>query len=426
MGNGDSNGRHTEEAWLRLESELQEAKAAARAASESRDHFVANMNHEIRTSLASILGYAEMMYDARQTVTERLNCIGRIRQSAQGLTSLVEDVLDLSKIESGVLKLRPSKTPLVATLEETLSMLQSQAWKKRLSLNYTFHGKIPELVSTDPRRLRQILFNVVGNAIKFTERGAVTVLVSLSPDATRGRALLRIEVRDTGCGIAPDRKERLFEAFGYGDLSMTSPYSGTGLGLSLSRHLARALGGDVELIDSQEGRGSAFAITLDPGELEGVPVHESPAASVPAPGEAILPLRLDRRRLDGMRVLLVEDSRDIQILVSHFLKRSGAVVDVAENGREGIRKAKTGHYDLILMDIQMPMVSGYEATAQIHAEGVRSPIVALTAHAMKGVREKCLEAGCDDYLTKPINAAVLLDLVQRYGAQSRKASPITR
>ncbi len=404
-----------DEAWHRLESELKVAKDAAASAEHVRDNFVANMNHEIRTALASILGYAEMMYDAKQTVTERLNCIGRIRQNAKSLTELVEDILDLSKVESGTLELKLVKMPLVATLEDILSMLQSQAWKKRLSLNYTYDGQIPESITSDPRRLRQILLNIIGNAIKFTDRGAVNVFVKLeAPKEPGGRPLLRMEVRDTGCGIAPDQRECLFSPFLQGDISMTRMHSGTGLGLSLARQIARALGGDVELSDTQPGRGSTFTITIDPGSTEGVPTLVSPTHADIHERTGAAPLRLNHKRLEGMRILVVEDSRDIQILISHFLKRSGAHVEVAENGAEGIKKAKQGRYDLILMDIQMPVLSGYEATAQIHNGGIKSPVVALTAHAMKGVREKCLEVGCADFLTKPINANALLELVQRY------------
>ena len=395
----------------RAQNELSHAREVADAASQAKSQLIANMSHEMRTPLAAIQGYAEMMYDSRQTVTERLHCIGRIRHHLKNITELVDDILDLSKVESGKTEICPVTFSLLPELGEIFALLQSQAWKKRLSFDVTFEGQVPETIHTDPSRFRQVLVNVVGNAIKFTERGGVKITIKLSPEATCAK--LCIVVADTGCGIGEEQKVALFQPFVQGDGSLTRPYGGTGLGLALSRRVAHTLGGDVTLIRSQPDRGSMFMITLDPGPREGVRMLENVTKNdlnVRQP----TPIILNERKLNGMRLLLVEDAPDIQILVSHFLKRSGAQVDVAADGYEGIKKARTGKYDLILMDIQMPVLNGYEATAQLLKDGFKIPIVALTAHAMKGTREKCLQAGCDDYLTKPINAAALIELILRY------------
>jgi signal transduction histidine kinase/ActR/RegA family two-component response regulator len=393
---------------------LELASKAAEVANQSKNQFIANMSHEMRTPLAAILGYAELMYDSKQTVTERLNCIGRIRQNLRNLTDLVDDILDLAKVEAGGTEILPVTFSLLPELGEIFSSLETQAWKKRLSFDLSFEGPIPETISTDASRFRQILTNIISNAIKFTERGGVGVMVRLSTDEDdSSRHKLCFIVNDTGCGISPSQADTLFQPFVQGDGSLTRAYGGTGLGLALARRLARTLRGDVALTRTQPERGSTFTVTVDPGPLEGVRMfdrvgREDLNVRQPAP-----PVWGDRK-LEGMRVLLVEDAPDIQLLVSHFLRRSGAVVDVANDGHEGIRKAKTGCFDLVLMDLQMPVLNGYEATAQLQKEGFQSPIVALTAHAMKGVKERCLQAGCDDYLTKPINAAALLDLIHRY------------
>ena len=402
----------------RTEEELTKARESADLANRAKSQFIANMSHEMRTPLAAILGYAEMMYDSRQTVSERLNCIGRIRQNVKELTDLTDDILDLSKVEAGKTELRPITFSLLPELGEIFSQLESQAWKKRLSFDLAFEGPIPETISTDPSRFRQVLANIIGNAVKFTERGGVSVVTKLSPESTDSPARLCFVISDTGCGMLPSQVDFLFQPFVQGDGSLTRTHGGSGLGLALSRRLATSLGGDVILTRTQPDRGSTFTVSIDPGPLSGVKLLQGVTREDLNVRHTAQPSNL-QHKLEGMRVLLVEDAPDIQILVSHFLRRSGAHVDVADDGYVGIKKAKSGKYDLVLMDIQMPVLNGYEATAQLQREGFKSPIVALTAHAMKGVREKCLEAGCDDYLTKPINASALLDLITRYYQKSK-------
>lgn len=372
-----------------------------------KSELIAKLSHEMRTPLAAILGYAEMMYDARQTVTERMGCIGRIRQNVRHLTSLIEDIMDLARVEAGRLEIKPEKTALVPELGELFSAMETRAWKKRLSLDLKFEGPIPDVITTDALRFRQILGNVVENSIDHTDRGGIQIIVRYVQATNR----LEFVVNDTGCGIRAEDQATLFEPWLPG--AELSPSASEGLGLRLSRQLARAMGGDLILVQSIPGRGSSFLLTLDPGPLEGThfrdDLSKEQLKNLPS-----APAQWDPQKLKGMRILLVEDATDIQVLVSHFLRKSGAHVEIAGDGLEGVRKAKEGRFDLVLMDLQMPLLDGLQATHKLRTAGFRSPIVALTAHAMQGMREKCLAAGCRDYLTKPINAGKLIELSARY------------
>jgi len=373
---------------------------------------LAKITHEMRTPLASILGYAEMMYDAKQTVANRLHGIGRIRKCIKNLTVLVDAISDLSVVEAGEIEVCPREVALFEELSNIFSELHGQAWKKRIAFEVHYDGSLPASIKTDAKRLRQILSNVIGNAIQFTERGEVRVTVRL--DSSGKAPELQFVVHDTGGGIAPPLQKGIFDPLFSHEQFLSSKNEGCGLGLFLSKRFAMALGGDVILKESNPKHGSTFAVTINPGSLEGVILSKvEPRIDVDHVSVTPGPFSSERR-VDGMRVLLVEDASDIQMLISQFLKKNGATVDIAKDGVEGIKKAREGRYDLILMDIQMPFLNGYEVASQLHHQGFRTPIVALTAHAMRGVKEKCLEAGCDDYLTKPINAPALLELMCRY------------
>jgi CheY-like chemotaxis protein len=295
-------------------------------------------------------------------------------------------------------------------IEDVASMMGARAEGKGVNLHVAYDGSVPSAIATDPTRLRQILLNLTGNAVKFTEAGDVTLRVSCDAD-TR---LFRVRVEDTGIGMSPEELTQItrFERFGQGDGSTTRRFGGTGLGLRISHSLARMLGGDID-VESEIGAGSAFTLTIDTGDLAGVAMRTpsndfaTESADPPRTGAA------NDARLAGVRVLLVEDGPDNQRLITLYLEKAGATVETAENGRIALERMRAAspdeRPDVILMDMHMPEMDGYSAARALRREGHRLPIVALTAHAMDGDGDKCLHAGCDDYLTKPIDRAALIE-----------------
>jgi len=414
------------EARLREAKEAADkAKQAAEAANEAKSRFLANMSHEIRTPLGAILGFAELMQDQELTPSDRLNCVSTILRNGEVLSRVINDILDLSKIESDRLEIERIPFNPLELLDEVTALLSLQAQEKGLELSVKSQGPLPMLVLTDPTRLRQILLNIIGNAIKFTARGKVEVRVRSFPKpGTSDRSALEFVVHDTGPGITKEQRKRLFQPFLQADTSTARVYGGTGLGLVLSQRLARALGGDLHLKWSEPGKGSIFAFTVDIGsrdELSEIGMRTE---------VNILASGADHRVVHGatawtdpidIHVLLVEDAPDNRVLVSRFIKAAGARVDCVDNGLEGVMSALSGKYDLVLMDIQMPRMDGFEAVRLLRREGYQGPIVALTAHAMKSDREQCLEAGFDDHLVKPINRKALIETLRRYapGANPR-------
>jgi CheY-like chemotaxis protein len=301
-------------------------------------------------------------------------------------------------------------------LTDIHGLMQVRAREKQLPLHIEYDGMLPVSIESDPVRLRQILVNLIGNAIKFTEEGSVTVKVYLVSGGATNQ--VRFDVIDTGIGIDEQTVGQLFEPFMQADLSDTRRYSGTGLGLAISRRLAQVLGGDISVI-STPGVGSTFSVTVSTGPLEGVEI-------VDLAGDAIVPTPISELAVDVQltcRVLVVDDRRDIRYLAQHFIEEAGGYVDVAEDGVEAIRKVReaetTAPFDLVVMDMQMPVMDGYEATRQLRAVGYHRPIIALTAGAMQGDREKCIEAGCNDYTSKPVDGSKLVALVAYHLSISR-------
>ncbi len=391
------------------------AKDFAETASQAKSDFLANMSHEIRTPLGAILGYSELLANPNQTSSETLHSATRIRKNVEQLTELIDEILDIAKIEAGKLDIERRRFELLPELAETLASLQVRAESKNLSFDVNFATDIPGFITSCPKRLRQIILNIVGNALKFTEHGGVSICIQFLPASEKtGPAQLCIIVTDTGCGLNVEQQSRLFKPFSQADSSVTRRFGGTGLGLVLARRLAEALGGDVILTKSRVGVGSTFTISIDPGPLDEVSLlkdltkedlekHEEVVSNWFRPSE----------RLAGIRVLLVEDGPDNQALMTSFLEASGANVETAINGAKAIELAEANHHDIVLMDIQMPVLDGYEATKRLRAKGFKTPIIALTAHVMQGEREKCLAAGCVDYISKPVKPYVLIDIVER-------------
>lgn len=395
-----------------LLEELKNAKNQAESANQAKSVFLANMSHEIRTPLGAILGFAELMTNPQQSPSERQDCIMTIMRNGVQLSKVLNDILDLSKIELQKLDIEKVPFSLIEVIEDVMSLLRLKAQENDTLLVVNFVSLLPEKILSDPNRLRQILINIVGNAIKFTNQGQVSVRVSLmQPENKKNSPLIKFEIKDTGTGIASDKVGKLFQPFTQADSSMTRKFGGSGLGLSLSRNLARTLGGDLILAESTPGKGSTFVLTIDCGSLENLRAFSQDEIQKP---KSLEPTEEDdQSKLHDKKILVVDDSPDNRVLVRHYLSHVGARVELAENGLIGMNLALENDYSVVLMDIQMPVMDGYKAVSMLREKGYKKPIVALTAHAMKGDREQCLRAGFDDHLSKPINRATLIETLKK-------------
>jgi len=386
---------------------LGEAKDAAEAASRAKSEFLANMSHELRTPMTAILGYSQLL-DEDLAAGERAEALLSIRTNGSHLLRLLNDILDLSRMEAGQLGLQSEAVQLDELLADLTTTLAPQARERGLDMVFARDPEAPALLTTDRWRLRQILLNLLGNALRFTERGRVRLDVRAV--RTAEREAMELAVSDTGVGMTPEEQLRIFRPFTQVDGSSTRRVGGAGLGLAISRRLAELLGGTIAL-ESAPGRGSTFRLTLPC--VAGAPAaSSSPAANATAPGAD----------LTGRRILLAEDSRDNQRLIGTLLRRAGATVEIVENGRQAFDRALQAlesqeAFHVVLMDMQMPELDGYEATRALRERGYTLPVIALTAHAMTGHREECLAAGCDDYLTKPVERAVLLEMAARHAGK---------
>lgn len=391
-------------------AELRVANARAEEASRAKSDFLANMSHEIRTPLTAILGYADVLSDEcdrTNDAPERIKGIDIIRNAGRHLLMVINDILDISKIEAGKMTIEAVESRLPKMLMEVESLLRPPAANKGVMLTILAQTPLPESIITDPTRLRQILMNLAGNAVKFTTRGAVTIGVRCESKKSEQR--LVIDVEDTGPGMNCEQTACLFEAFSQADTSVTRKFGGTGLGLAISRRLAMLMGGNVTLVRSEPGRGSCFRIDLPLNAAPGTAMIETLEVVNAAPKKS---MPVAAMMLSG-RILLAEDGMDNQRLITFHLKRAGAVVDVADNGAialEMIEQAALAGvaYDLLLTDMQMPEMDGYTLARTLRERGSGLAIVALTAHAMAEDKQRCLAAGCDDYATKPIEKAALL------------------
>jgi signal transduction histidine kinase/CheY-like chemotaxis protein/HPt (histidine-containing phosphotransfer) domain-containing protein len=399
---------HLEELVSARTSELSAAKDKAEESSRAKTAFLANMSHEIRTPMTAILGYSDLMLSPVQTMSDRVNCLQVVRRNARHLMDLINDILDISKIEAEKMTVERIPCDVARLAVDVVSMLRVRAIAKQLSLRVEFTGEVPEIVHTDPLRFKQILMNLTGNAIKFTEQGEICVTLSVEKTATGSQ--VKVDVRDTGIGMTPDQIRMLFQPFVQADESMTRRYGGSGLGLVISKRLAGLLGGDLS-VKSRIGEGSTFTLCIDGGVISDTPMRHGLSEAMLVTYAQAAPT--DEITLRG-KILLAEDGVDNQHLLTMHLTMAGAEVVVVPNGREAVEKVKAENFDLILMDMQMPELDGYQATAQLRRLGYKLPVIALTAHAMSGDRAKCLDAGCTDYLTKPIDREVLLRSVHGY------------
>lgn len=395
----------------RYELELKIAKESADIANRSKSQFLANMSHEMRTPLSAMMGFIELLHSSGQSESDRMIWTEKIEKNCERLRVLIDEILDLSKIEAGKLQLEQQTFPITQVIAQLQSILFPLAREKNLELRFKVVGRVLEYIQSDPMKLHHVLVNIIGNAIKFSNQGTVEVTLSMEPAHTDH--VLVFTVQDNGEGISREQARNLFQPFTQVDGSMTRRFGGTGLGLALAKKFAMALGGNVILSDSTPGKGSTFKVTIDTG-------HPAPRSWISSletmfkPTSSSSEVLIAGNRLDNLKVLLVEDAPDNQFLVRRFLEIAGAKVDVASDGKEGMQKAIHNEYDLVLMDIQMPVLDGYHATSRLRQQGYRKPIVALTAHALKEERERCLRMGFTDFLTKPIKRAELLAQVSRY------------
>ncbi|MCI0492924.1 MAG: ATP-binding protein, partial [Planctomycetes bacterium] len=410
---------------------LDNAKQAAVAATRAKSEFLANMSHEIRTPMTAILGYADVLAGSVEQPEQR-ESVQIIKRNGDHLLGIINDILDLSKIEAGKLQVEQAPTSPLALFGDIVSLMRVRAEAKSLPLKLEYRGPLPQVIRTDSGRLRQIIVNLVGNAIKFTETGEVKIAVRLL-DRDAAAPKLQCEVIDTGIGLSPPQLARLFQPFQQADSSTTRNFGGTGLGLAISKRLAEALGGDIT-VASSPGRGSTFTVTVATGPLEGIPLLDQPTEAMVQTAAstkttAVLAVRLD------CQILLAEDGPDNQRLISLVLRKAGAEVEVVDNGQKALEKALATRpgwgrrfddpkkpFDVILMDMQMPVMDGYEATRRLRAEGYTGPILALTAHAMKDDMQKCLDAGCDEYLSKPIVRETFLATIAQWATRVRAST----
>jgi len=404
--------------------ELQAARALAESSNHSKSEFLANMSHEIRTPMTAILGFADLLEsDFSKDASQTTHAIQTIRSNANHLLTIINDILDMSKIEAGKMTVEEINISPLQIIEEAVSLMRPRATGKGIDISLKYETAIPAKIKSDPTRLRQILLNLIGNAVKFTEVGCVNISTAYNQETGQ----VRFRVIDTGIGMSPDQRDAIsrFDAFAQADGSTARQFGGTGLGLRISNSFATMLGGSI-LVESTLGKGSIFTLTVSTGssdaieliEIEKIPqqlelqVVQRDLNNPPEPNEL--------RPLSGLRILLAEDGPDNQRLISFHLKKSGASVTIADNGRiavEQIEKA-TAPFDLVFMDMQMPELDGYAATKHLRKNGYTLPIIALTAHAMESDRQKCIDAGCDDYTTKPINRQSLIELAESYGKRS--------
>ena len=381
--------------------ELEEAKKEATRSTEAKSAFLANMSHEIRTPLSAIRGFADLLTEGNFSESDRKRFLNTISLNSIALTKIIDDILDLAKVESGKLAIEGVAFNFHKLIDEVHELFDDRANTQGIFLEMNVADSVPSSVISDPTRLRQIMVNIIGNAIKFTKVGGVSVDVT-SSDLGHHKERIKISVMDTGIGMSSEQREHLFQPFHQADNSMTRKFGGTGLGLALSKRLTEALGGTLTIETAELEKGSTFVI-----------LFEVLRSDVEVSDRIVRDDFGGTNSLEGLRVLVADDSLDNQYLVKRVLMKEGASVQTANTGRDAVTIALGREIDLVLMDLQMPVLDGFQAIAELRKADFTRPIIALTAHAMKEDRNRSLAAGFDDHVTKPLDNAELLSIIHK-------------
>ena len=390
------------------EQELADARNNAVAANETKTAFLANMSHEIRTPLSAIMGFTDLIATSDFSPEEKRYYAEAVNRNGRALMQIIDDILDLSKIEAGKFSVEPQPTPLRKIVGDSVLLFRAKAAANDVLLDAKIEADVPELIQTDPVRLRQIVLNAVSNAVKFTESGSVHIQVKIQRSEEDSTPWIIIAIQDTGLGIAEDKQQRLFQAFSQADESMTRRYGGTGLGLMLARRLATLLGGTFYLARTAVGEGSTFELKLPLVPCTSEPFNlRAPVVPTDEP-------TLNPAELRDCRVLLVEDSEDNRELFTLYLERFGAKVETAMNGLEAIETVRKKSFDVIVTDIQMPVMDGYETLKLLRDTGFNKPVIALSAHILPESRKRSFEEGFSDHLAKPLRAEELVQTIRKH------------